>query len=117
MLVSQTVILDVPLAEGTIVTIPDVSPYQRTFYFRNLTSSVLTITIQESADGGATWIDYAAAFTVGIFGGGADVVVKNVVSTGILRLRASGGGNDRDLYLGLTRFYLATGLVLPLMTL
>jgi len=106
MLVTQTEVFNVPAALDTILQLREVNSYQRTFYFKNLSDSTLTLVIQESDDGGNTWEDLVSAFTVGAAGAGSDVEVKNVTSSNILRVQASGGGNDRDLYISSARFYL-----------
>lgn len=106
MLVSQSDTFGVPATVNTIVTIREVNSYNRVLYLKNLTVNAITIQIQRSADGGNTWDDVGSAISLGAAGGGADVEFVNVSDGNILRVRGSGGGNDRDLYLTYTRFYL-----------
>jgi len=106
MINTQTDVFDVPVAVGTILTVRETNAYDRTFVFRNLTAAqTLNIEVQNSDDGGTTWDTAVAAFNLlpGI------MIVKTVVGAtyaNILRVRASGGGADRDLYLALQRPYL-----------
>ena len=95
MVVTQSDLLDVPASQGTVLTIREGSSYQRTFCFTNRSAVTLAIQIEESLDGGATWSVIGTAFSLGA----GLLVVKEIpaTSTGILRVRASGGGNDRDL--------------------
>lgn len=106
MIVSQTEVIDVPASLATVLQDREVSSYQRTFFFRNLSDSTITLVIHESDDGGNSWDTVDTSFTLGPAGAGEDVEVKNVTSSNILRVQASGGGADRDLYLGLVRIYL-----------
>jgi hypothetical protein len=109
MMISQQDVFDVPAAQATILTVREVSSYQRTFAFRNLTTaSTLSIIIEYSDDGGASWDTAVLTFTVTP----GSTVVKNVASTitGILRVRASGGGEDRDVLVGYSRVYETSAL-------
>ena len=108
MLTFRTDVLDVPNALATILQDSETSVLQRTFIFRNLTASELTLTLQESADGGATWSNVGTAFIVDVAGGGGDILVKNVASANILRVRGQGGGGDRDLEVALVSAALDT---------
>jgi len=101
-------VIDVPLALTTVLQVRETSSLQRSFMFQNLTASVISVRIEYSADGGATWTLIDTAFDVGIEGGGTDVIVKNIIQNNILRVRASGGGDDRDMSIGLARAYLST---------
>jgi len=105
MICTRSEILDVPVAVATVLQDRESSSYQRTLILRNLTALVLTMTLQESSDGGATWTDIDTPFTIGVAGGGADVVVVNIDSTNILRLRGQGGGDDRDLEAGMVSIH------------
>lgn len=105
MLTTQSDIFAVPAALGIILQIREVSSgIQRTLLLQNLSSSDLTVQIEESADGGSTWSIIDSAFTVGA-AGGADIAIKSIDSANILRVRASGGGDDRDLYITYTRMH------------
>ena len=106
MLATLTDVLDVPVSLDTILQIRETNSYQRTLFFQNLTASALAAQIEESGDGGGTWTLIDTSFAIGIAGSGSDVVIKNISSTNILRVRASGGGNDRDMYVGFSRMYL-----------
>ena len=101
MLVTQTSVISVPSSIGTILQLRETNSYQRTLYFQNLSQLTLSAQIEESVDGGSTWSLVGVAFSIEVGG----VVVKNVTSTNILRVRASGGGDANDLYVGYTRMY------------
>lgn len=114
MIVTQSDSFDVPAAQATILQLRETNSYQRTLLFRNLTASDLSCQIEHSADGGTTWVVIDTAFTISAIGGGSEVAIKNISSTyagSILRVRASGGGDDRDLQIHFTRMYLDTAHV------
>jgi hypothetical protein len=73
----------------------------------------MTLYLEKSADGGATWADIGAGFVIGAAGGGADVVIKNVTDTNLIRLQGQGGGEDRDLQVSLISAYLDTARIWP----
>ena len=104
-------IFDAPVVEDTILTIREAGIFPRTFTLRNLTAAVaMAFRIQESADGGTTWTnvtlsDGTVQITFGAAGSGTDVLVERITSANILRVRASGGGADRDLEIALLRVY------------
>jgi hypothetical protein len=109
MLIAQSDVFDVTVAQGTVLTVREANSYQRTFQFHNITvGSTISIVVEYSNDGGTTWADAVTTFNVlpGI------ISVQNVSAafTGILRVRASGGGNDRDLIIGYSRVYDSTTL-------
>jgi len=100
MQVTLSDVFDVPVIAGTIFTFRGGAAYDRIFSFRNLTAnSTLAILIEHSADGGTTWTTAVASFnlTPGVL---AEKTVASTLS-GILRITASGGEDDRDLMLGL----------------
>lgn len=103
MLVTQTTVMDVPVSLSTIVTIRETNSYQRSFYLWNLYNATLSVQLEYSNDGGATWslVDTAFSITAG------SKEVKEVASTygQLLRIRASGGGDDKDLYVGYSRMF------------
>ena len=104
MLVSQSDIFDVPAAQATVLTIREVASRQRTLFFENLTTAdTLTILVEYSTDGGSTWMMAVTSFDLDP----GEIEVKNVLAayTGILRVRASGGGEDRDLSIGYSRTF------------
>ena len=103
MLITQTRVFDVPTAIGTIVTLREINSYNRMMYFENLGANTLAVQVQQSTDGGNTWALIDTAFNIGPKGGGADIITKQITSGNILRVQASGGGDDRDLYFGFTR--------------
>ena len=103
MLASQSDVFDIASGTVTVLTVRESNTLQRTFYFKNLTASELSVSIESSLDGGGTWSVIDTAFTVGAQGSATECVVKDVTSDGILRVRASGGGDDRDVYIAYTR--------------
>lgn len=107
MLVTQHDIFDVSSGLTTILTIREANSYARALYFRNLSSSALSLQIEHSADGGTTWAIVGTAFTLAA----GLLIVKDVASTygQILRVRASGGGDDRDAEICYTRIFDDTG--------
>lgn len=105
MIVTQTGVIDVPNAAGTILEIRETNSYQRTFTFHNLIGASLSLEIQASADGGGTWATVGTAFTLAA---GA-IEVKNVAvayASSILRVRGSGGAADDDLAVTFVRMYI-----------
>ena len=106
MITLRTDILDVPVAKTVILVNQESNTYQRTLTFRNLTATPITLYLETSVDGGATWTDIVVAFVIGAAGLGADVVIKNVVVTDPIRVQAQGGGVDRDLQVSLLSVYL-----------
>ena len=107
MLCTQSDTFDVPVALATILQIREINSYQRTLFFQNISTSTLAIQIEESADGGTTWELIDTAFNLGTVGSGSDIAIKNIDSGNILRVRASGGGNDRDVSISFARMYLS----------
>ena len=109
MIITQDDVLDVPVALATILTMREGSSYQRSLYFHNLSSGTISIQIQSSNDGGTVWSLVGTAFslTTGL------LIVKEVAAavTGILRIQASGGGDDRDLHIAYSRIFDDTGHV------
>lgn len=109
MIVTTTSVVDVPAAAGTLLTDQDSPAAQRTFVFKNLNDPddlalvTLSLLIEESSDGGATWETNTVAFNVEA----GTVEIKNVISTNILRVRGSGGTDDRDLEFSLVKIYTA----------
>ena len=101
MLVTQSDVFDVPISLSTILTIRENNTYERSLYFKNLTASDISIQIETSADGGSTWSLVDSAFTLSA----NTIEVKQIEVTNILRLRASGGGDDRDIYLAYARIF------------
>lgn len=103
MLVTQNQTFPVPASLSTILTIRERNTYQRSLFFQNLTSSSLSISLEHSSDGGSTWEIVGTAFTLTAL----TQTVKEVAATysNILRIRASGGGDDRDLYIGFARIF------------
>lgn len=103
MYVTQSQTFDVPVSLSTIVTIREGNTLQRSLFFQNLTTDTLAIQIEHSSDGGATWALVGTAFSLGSLA----QVVKEIASTytNILRIRASGGGDDRDLYIAYSRAF------------
>ena len=109
MLCSQSDTFDVPVALSTILQLRETNSFQRTLVLQNLTASDIAAQIERSADGGSTWALIGTAFTVGAVGGGSDVQIQNISATyasNIIRIRCSGGGNDRDLNISFMRMYL-----------
>lgn len=107
MLVTQSDVLDVPVSLSTILTMRESSTYQRSLFLRNLSASTLGIQIESSLDGGTTWALVGTAFSLAA----GELIVKEVAAsvTGILRIRASGGGDDRDLEVAYARIFDDTG--------
>ena len=107
MLSTQTRVFDVAVALSTILSVQENNSYQRSFFFHNLSTGSLSVQIEYSADGGTTWTLVEPAFSIAA---GA-ITAKEVTNLNILRVRASGGGDDRDLYIGYSRMFLDTGSV------
>ncbi len=105
-LLVQGDIFDVPSAEATLFTLREANGFPKVLFFENLTSNTITIRLQESGDGGATFINLGATFDLGPAGGGAAVEVKKEDTTNIIRVRGSGGANDRDVLINTGRYYL-----------
>ncbi len=103
MITSQTGFFDVPAALATIVNIREVNSWQRSLFFENKSSSTLSIQMEHSADGGTTWSIIGTAFTLV-----AGAKIEKEISTTYpnqLRIRASGGGEDRDLVITYARMF------------
>jgi hypothetical protein len=107
MLATQSDVLDVPVSLSTILAIREGNSYQRSLFLRNLSSSTLGVQIETSNDGGTTWAVVGTAFSLAA----GELIVKEVAAsvTGILRIRASGGGDDRDLEVAYARIFNDTG--------
>lgn len=103
--------MDIPAAEAVILVITESSAMDRVFYFENLTASAITLTLQESADGGATYTDVTFAdasanpFVLGAVGSGTERIFKHYSSLNIFRIQGSGGGDDRDILLTYGRYF------------
>jgi len=113
MLVSQSVVLDVPGAEAVVANTPDNSEWPRAYYFRNLHTSPIEVKIQYSTDGGSTWTDFATAV---MQPGGVSATWVTVSGS---MIRVSGSGGPGPVLFGLARFFIpaegqATGINLPL---
>ena len=106
MITLRSDILAVPVAKTVILQNREANTYQRTFVFRNVTAAPLTLYLEKSTDGGATWIPIGVGFVVGVAGLGLDVVVKNVIDPSLIQVQGQGGGNDRDLQVSLMTVYL-----------
>lgn len=109
MLATQAEVLDVPVGLTTVLQIRESSPFPRVLFFRNLTDATIAATVEKSTDGGTTWSTVVASFNVGAIGSGTEVVAQTITATDILRVRASGGGDDRDLMVGFCRMILDSG--------
>ena len=103
MMCTQSQLFDVPASLTTIVTLREGNTYARSLYFKNQSSDTLAIQIEHSSDGGATWAIVGTAFSLAA----AAIAVKEVAATysNILRVRASGGGDDRDLFIAYARMF------------
>jgi len=100
MLICQSDVFDIPASLTTVLNIRENNAYQRSLYFKNLLGSdTLAFQIETSADGGSTWTLIDTAFSLAA---GA-IVVKEITASNILRVRASGGGTDRDVYIAYAR--------------
>jgi len=113
MITLRTEVLDVPAIKSVLLQNRESNTYQRTLTLRNLTASALTLYLETSTDGGATWSDIEAAFVIGAAGGGADVLIKNIAVANMIRLQGQGGGDDRDLQVSLLSAYLDTAHIWP----
>jgi len=98
----QADVVDIPAAAAVVLRDRTNAAFQRTFYFQNLTANALSLVIEESADG-TTWSVLVPAFVVGIMGSGTEIIPKNIVSSNMLRVKGSGGGDDRDMLVTLVR--------------
>lgn len=101
MLVTQSDVFDIPISLATVLTIRENNTYQRSLYFSNLTAADISMQIETSADGGTTWSLVEPAFTLSA----NTIEVREIEAANILRLRASGGGDDRDIYLAYSRIF------------
>ena len=102
MILTAAHVLDVSLTEDTVLVNRDSYSFPRIFILQNVSINVLAIRIQSSPDG-VTWTNEtlsngATQVTLGAVGSGTEVTVERIVTEGFLRIRASGGGSDRDLY-------------------
>lgn len=113
MLVTMIDLFDVPAALGTLLTFREANSYAKFFGFRNWTASAIAVRIEETPDGGTTWNLVGTQFDVGAVGSGTDIITKHITSTNMLRIRGSGGGNDRDLEIGVSRVYKDTARSWP----
>jgi len=114
MLVVRETLLDVSVTEGTVLTIMDSNPWERVLLLHNRDAVLsLTLQIQKSVDGGATWVDYGSAFTLGIDGSGTEVAVKTILGSGVFRLRGSGGSNNSELEISLVEFEVTSTTQFP----
>lgn len=103
MIATQTAVIAVPAAVSDILTIRETNSYSRSFCLRNLSDNTLAFQFQEYTASG--WKDLGDPFNLGAAGTTTDSVVKLISSTNPLRIRASGGDNDRDLEVSYTRLY------------
>ena len=103
MLATQSTTFDVNTGLTTILTIRETNSYQRTLYFRNLTTDALAVQVECSMDGGTTWSVVGTSFTLASLV--SQVFGVPAINSGILRVRASGGGNDRDLEIAYARLF------------
>jgi len=104
MIITSSDVLDVPVALATVLTIREANSYARSVFLHNLTSgSDLAMELQYSNDGGTSWSIIDTAFTLAA----GELITKEIESTygQILRLRASGGGDDRDLHITYARIF------------
>lgn len=103
MLVTQTTVVNIPVSLSTVLTIRENNSWQRSLYFKNLSASTLAIQLETSADGGTTWSIIGTAFSLAA----GESIAKEISAAYpyILRIRASGGGSDRDLYIGYARMF------------
>jgi len=102
MLVTQSAVVGIPASLAVIVTIRETGVANRTLCFENLTSNEISISLEESADN-TNWTQLEPSFVLGVAGSATGVVVKDTASTNIIRVRASGGGDDRDVSLSYLR--------------
>lgn len=101
MIITQSAVIAVPAAEATVLEDRDGTALQRTFVFRNLTASILSLTIEYSDDGGTTWVEEVAAFNVIA----TAVVIQDVTRAQPLRVRGSGGADANDMHVSLVKAY------------
>ncbi len=112
MIITGVDVVDVPVAEATVFTSREGVAFPRVFTLQNLTGSAITFSI-EASPAGAVWSPQTLSngttvMTLGIVGSGSDITVERIVILNICRIRASGGGDDRDLMIGLQRVYYDT---------
>jgi len=103
-------VVDVPVAVTTVIDLQETNTKERTFVFHNLQAvggDTLSVLIQHSSDGGATWTTAVASFDIDP----GEVIVKQVSTSYLsrLRIRASGGGDSRDLEIGILKVYPTDG--------
>jgi len=103
MLMTESLVLEFPAVEETVAQL-DATSYAMAFYFQNLHSSPLELTVQSSSDGGATWADVSPT-PVNIDPG--DVLDIWVESVGPM-LRIRGAGGPGSMYFGLAKFVIPT---------
>jgi len=108
---------DVPGAAATVFVLIDDLTTVRVIILHNMSALELTCQYQYSTDGGSTWTDLAAAFSLGAAGGGAEVSVTRITQVGRIRLRASGGANALELSVAVVRVSTAILTTFPLVQL
>jgi len=103
MVISSTDVFDVPVALDTILNVRENSSWQRSLFIKNLSSSDLAIQLETSTDGGSSWSLIGTAFTLAA----GEITVKEIPAENpnIFRVRASGGGDDRDLHITYARIF------------
>ena len=103
MFVASTERISVTLASATIFQDRENSSYQRTFYFRNWSTSTISLQFQNYVAG--AWANLGVSFDVDLAGGGNDIVAKNITDSESLRVLGSGGSDDNELDVSFVRFY------------
>jgi hypothetical protein len=110
----RTDVLNVPSAEADIVVLREANAVPRTFAFRNLSASPLTLKIKRSTDGGVTWDLVDDAIILAAVGTAGDKQVRFVDDANILKVVGSGGGTGINIELALTSVHTsATNWVSP----
>ena len=111
---SQGNVFEIAAVEATIFTLVDDLSTPRAVLLHNMGAYTLTCQYQYSTDGGGSWTNLAAAFSLGAAGSGDELDVLKITQSGRIRLKASGGGGDRDLSVLVVRASTSTLTTFPL---
>ena len=100
-------IVSTTLARGGWVQIEEENQFDRVLTFQNLTDTALSIRIMHTPDGGTSWIEQVAWFTVPAY----QTVQKAVNAQYPLRIEGTGKAATRGLKIGYQRVYFRANFV------